>query len=316
MIETARLEATACEGAGYASAQYAHALAEFGRPRPLTRAGGWLIERPIPGGSGLRDAMGPYPLFSCARWEDMHQDLASLEGELVSLVLVSDPLGGYDCALLSDLFPDLMRPYKSHYVVELDRPPFARLPTHHRRNLRRALGGVSVEVCTDPWQFLDQWTALYDVLIARHDIRGMTAFSPQSFAGQFQVPGLVALRATEGDATVAMHLWVRRGRYAYYHLGAASERGYALRAAYALMHRAIEHFGSAGCEWLDLGAGAGAAAGDGDGLSRFKQGWGTGTMPAYLCGRILDRAAYDWLYRRRAASGSDYFPAYRRGEFR
>ena len=52
---------------GYLSQEYAAAFAEFGTARRLPRSGGWLIERPI-AGTDDRDAMGCYPLFSCADW--------------------------------------------------------------------------------------------------------------------------------------------------------------------------------------------------------------------------------------------------------
>jgi len=302
-------------GVGYTSAEYAFALAEFGQPRSLPRAGGWLIERPVPGATGLRDARGPYPLFACTDWEGLGGDLAALEGELVSLTLVTDPFGAYRHDLLAGLFPDLMRPYKPHFVVDLHRPLFAGLSAHHRRNLRRALHGVSVEICDEPRRFIEDWTGLYEVLIARHGIRGMAAFSRQSFTRQFEVPGLVMLRATEDARTVAMHLWIRNGRHAYYHLGAANARGYALRAAYALMHHAVEHFAQADCEQVDIGAGPGADGDGEDGLTRFKRGWSTGTRTVYLCGRILDRPAYAELARQRPAPCSGYFPVYRSGEF-
>lgn len=300
---------------GYAGAAYARAFTEFGRPRALPRSGGWLLERAVPAAPSRNDAMGAYPLFSCPRWEGLGPDLDALEGRLLSVALVTDPFGAYGRELLAAVFPDLMRPYKEHFTVDLRGPLFADLPVHHRRNLRRAGREVAVEVCAEPHRHIDEWTRLYGTLIARHRIRGMAAFSRPSFLAQLQVPGMVALRAREGGVTVAMQLWVRDGVYAYYHLGAACARGYALRAAYALTHRAIEHFAQGGCEQADLGAGAGADPRGDDGLTRFKRGWATGSRPVYLCGRILDRRAYADLARRCATRRPDYFPVYRSGEF-
>jgi hypothetical protein len=77
---------------------------------------------------------------------------------------------------------------------------------------------------------------------------------------------------------------------------------------------AREYFSQHGCRFLNLGAGAGLGP-SADGLSRFKQGWSTSTRTAYLCGRVLDRDAYDRLVRDSHRGGSDYFPAYRAGEF-
>jgi hypothetical protein len=52
-----------------------------------------------------------------------------------------------------------------------------------------------------------------------------------------------------------------------------------------------------------------------DGLSFFKKGWSTGTRTAFFCGRILDPERYAQLATARGVAGTDYFPAYREGEF-
>jgi hypothetical protein len=52
-----------------------------------------------------------------------------------------------------------------------------------------------------------------------------------------------------------------------------------------------------------------------DGLLRFKKGWANTTRQTWLCGRICDRQAYDDLYRQKVDGYTDYFPAYRVGEF-
>jgi hypothetical protein len=65
-------------------------------------------------------------------------------------------------------------------------------------------------------------------------------------------------------------------------------------------------------KWLDLGSGSGVRQ-EPDGLGRFKNGWATGARTAYFGGRILDRAAYARLAER--AGETEYFPAYRAGEF-
>lgn len=67
---------------------------------------------------------------------------------------------------------------------------------------------------------------------------------------------------------------------------------------------------------VDLGAGAGIDDKGTDGLTRFKRGWSTGTRTAYFCGRVFDHAKYSELVRATSASATNYFPAYRAGEFR
>jgi hypothetical protein len=112
-----------------------------------------------------------------------------------------------------------------------------------------------------------------------------------------------------------MTWWFVSAGVGYYHLGAYSDIGYEQRASFALFWRAIEVFRAAGLRWLDLGAGAGLANGAQDGLSRFKRGWSTTTRTAYLCGRILDHTRYSELVTAKGVASTDYFPAYRKGEF-
>lgn len=299
---------------GYAHSDYAGSLEEFGRPRRLPRSGGWLLERSIPGYSE-RDAAGCYPLFSCLDWSHLRADLDDLSGEIVSVVLVADPFGDYEVEYLKDCFADLVVPFKEHFVTDLSRPLESFVDVHHLRNVRKALRTVIVEECRNPSEFLDEWAALYTGLIEKHGITGLTAFSRQTFAKQLSVPGIVAFRASHGGMTIGMLLWYVQGDVAYYHLGAYSKRGYELLASFALFIRAMEEFARRGLRWLDLGAGPGLDKGATDGLSRFKRGWSNETRMAYLCGRIFDRARYEQIASAKRIGDTNYFPAYRQGEF-
>jgi hypothetical protein len=306
------------EATGYAHPAYADALAEFGAPRLLPRSGAWILERTVPGTDDT-DAMGCYPLFACRDWGRLAADLAELDDELVSLVVVPDPFGDHDLSYLEECFPDACKPFKEHFVADLEMSPLVFVHRHHLRYARNALRDVLVERCPEPLAYLDDWVNLYATLIERHTIQGLRRFSRGSFARQLAVPGIRAFRAASESGTVSMLLWYVQGDVAYYHLGASNAAGYELRASFALFWHAIEHFRAAGIRWLDLGAGAGVAEDPGGGLSRFKQGWSSGTRPAYICGRIFDRDRYEDLARRRAAvaapGGDAYFPAYRDGEF-
>jgi hypothetical protein len=313
-IATEGATPTAPPPVGYLHPLYADSLSEFGAPRPLPASGGWVLERGIPGSGGARDAMGCYPLFSCRDWSRLRLDLDDLEGKLVSVALVADPFGAHDAELLRDCFRDAVVPFKEHYVVDLGRDVEEFAHPHHRRNARRALREVSVEECADPPQLLDDWAALYGTLVERHGVRGIAAFSRASFAKQLRVPGCVAFRAVLKGETVGMLLWYVQGGVAYYHLGAYSERGYEARASFALFRRAVDEFARRGLRWLNLGGGAGAGDAS-SGLSRFKQGWATGTRTAYFCGRVLDRGGYERIVAAKGAVPTHYFPAYRLGEF-
>lgn len=67
--------------------------------------------------------------------------------------------------------------------------------------------------------------------------------------------------------------------------------------------------------WLDLGAGAGMANDGTNGLSLYKRGWSTDTRTVYLCGRIFDHKRYAEIVKAKGIAATDYFPAYRKGEF-
>ena len=299
---------------GYMHPAYAESFSSFGEPRLLPKSGAWILKRQIPG-SPFFDAMGCYPLFACPDWSQLHDDLEDVRESLVSLSLVTDPFGDYDEAYLQNCFRDLVVPFKQHYVADLSRPLEGFVHPHHRRNARRALREVHVERCADPATFVGEWTTLYGTLVARHSITGIAAFSRESFARQLDVPGMVAFRAIHEGTTVGMLLWYAQDSRAYYHLGAYSALGYDLRASFALFDYSIEYFTRLGLEWLCLGAGAGTGTNAESGLSRFKQGWSTGTRTAYFCGRIFDQEKYQEIVTARNVPATNYFPAYRLGEF-
>lgn len=300
---------------GYPHGDYAASFADLGVPRFLSGCEGWLLERQIPDSESV-DLTGCYPLFSCLNWSKLRDDLEQLSGEPVSVALVTDPFGDYDEDYLKQCFRDVVVPFKQHYVADLSQDPETFVHAHHRRNTRKAQEAMHVEKCEDPPAFLDEWVTLYANLEERHDIAGITAFSRETFAKQLTVPGMVVFRSMVGGETVGALLWYVQGDVAYYHLGAYSQQGYDLRASFALFSKAIEYFSEAGLRWLSLGGGAGVSGSGTDGLSRFKQGWSTGSRTAYFCGRILNRAMYDRLVEKRKIPATQYFPAYRLGEFK
>jgi Acetyltransferase (GNAT) domain len=289
---------------GYADPGYAESLSEFGAPRHLARSGGWLLERPLPGGSGT-DLTGPYPLFACPNWPGLAEDMEALDEGAVSVVLVADPLADVDEHQLRGAFPDRVVPFKRHQVRELDSP--AQLPEHHRRHLRRSSRALDVEVCAEPLHYLDDWVDLYAGLVALHGLTGVRAFSREAFRRQLTLPGMVAVRADRDGETAGMALWLEDAPNAWYHLAAYAPAGYEVSASYALFAVALDHLRDRGVRRVDLGGAAGAADGE-DGLTRFKRGWATGERIAHLCGRVLDRAAYAEL---KPAGASEWFPAYR-----
>lgn len=103
---------------GYADPAYAASLTEVGEQLLLPRCGGSILVRPTPR-FDYADAIGPYPLFACANWSGLADDLSELRDELVSVSLVADPFGAWTVEELRASFPDLMVPFKEHHVVDL-----------------------------------------------------------------------------------------------------------------------------------------------------------------------------------------------------
>lgn len=295
---------------GYLHGDYARSLGDFGQPRLLSRAQGWLLARAIPATSQC-DAIGCYPLFCCSDWTGLSADLAELQ-DLVSASLVADPFGNHDVRLLRECFPDVMIPFKHHFVADLSRDPSEFVAKHHQRNARYALDHVEMERCVVPTDHAMAWSELYDNLIRRHSIEGIAAFSPLALRSQLAIPGIEMFRAVIGAQTVGAVLWMVQNQIAYYHLAAYSEAGYDAKASFGLFWTSLHYFSGKGVRWLSFGGGPSVREGEDNGLVRFKRGWSTGTRMAYFCGRILNPAAYASLAKSRSAT--NFFPAYRQHE--
>lgn len=300
----------------YADPAYAAQLTHLGTPVPLPRAGGCLLRRDdVPGGGW--DATGPYPLLRCERWDRLADDLDELVGSdgATSVFAVADPLGGWREGDLRAAFCDLARPWKLHQVVDLTVPADRRTRSDHRRKARRA--ARSVDVAEEPARdVVGAWARLYAGLRERHGFAGSGAdFPPERWTAHLAVPGVRAFvaRPVGGGEPVGVLLFACGDGVAHYHLGASSPEGYAVGASFALFRAALDTLAAEGVEVADLGGGAGVADDPSDGLVRFKRGWATHELPAWLCGRVGDadryRAACRAAGREPAASG--FFPAYR-----
>ena len=298
---------------GYAHPSYAFSLSEFGNPRELPRCGGWILERQIHG-FPFKDGMGCYPLFCCRDWSKLHLDLDDLNNDLISLTLVTDPFGNYDISYLQKHF-DLVKPFKKHFIANLNLPIEKIVSKHHRYYAKKALQSLQIELCLSPEDFLDEWIILYNNLIEKHNINGIRAFSRQSFSEQLVVPGIVIFRALYKGETIGARLVYIQDQVAYSHLSAFNPNGYNLRAGYGIDMELIRYLSINGLRYFDHGAGAGIINNTQDGLSKFKKGWSTETRTAYLCGRIFDKKKYLEITTSKNIVNTKYFPAYREGEF-
>jgi hypothetical protein len=288
----------------YASARYAQVFEHVARSLWVPAWGAHVLTREIPGGG--RDALGVYPLAPFAPGADLKAGLAWLKAQgLVSIGLVPDPATAPSMAELQDAF-GLCVPFKTHLLVDYSRE--VQFSRHHRGKVRRALEKVSVEAVSLA-DHLDAWCGLYDNLIERHEIDGLSAFSREAFARLAQVEGLTAVAAFAGDAIVSMHLWVADAAsgVGYSLLAATSPEGYRRSAAYAVNDVSIRLLSHLKC--VNLGGGAGIQAEE-DGLTYFKRGFSNTEVQAHFCGAILDEARYGALSGGLATPAIP-FPAYR-----
>jgi len=318
MMEASMNISTTAEQCGYLGPAYAASLAEFGQPLELPQSGGWLLKRRIPG-TDLFDAMGCYPLFSCQDWKGLKGDLQNLGNRLVSVSLVTDPFGNWEAEDLKGNF-DTAFHFKDHYICDLAADPDQFISKHHRRYARKSLEHSEVELVDNAELHVNEWMDLYSVLVRRHCLTGIKAFSRSSFEKQLAVPGMVMMKITRNATVLGALLWLIQDRVAHAHLMALNEEGYAANAFYGLFWRSIEIFRGAFASrvsFLNFGGGSGSAVGEADGMIFFKKGLSTGVRPVWFCGKILDRVRYDEMVSAKGAAGNSdaYFPAYRKGEF-
>ena len=296
---------------GYMHPGYAQSLSEFGTPTELKQSRAWFLRRRIPG-SAYFDGMSCYPYLTCQDWSMLASDLEAQRDDLVSFVATPDPFGSYTLADLERAFPNGVVHFKDHHVADLDRRRDEIVSPRHRKEAEKALRQLDIECHPQPSQLLGEWTRLFELAVKKFRIKGIRAFSAESFARQLALPGaFMSLARFRGEA-VAAHIQMVHGDAAYAHLAAANDVSRKLGASYALYYAEIEYFADK-VRWIDWGGEAGLAK-DGS-LSSFKRGWSTDKRPVYFCSRIFNYERYDEIAKAKGADSTSYFPAYRAGEF-
>lgn len=295
----------------YGSQDFARSLSHAGRVIEMPHSGGWVLERPI-GSSGLRDAMGCYPITCLQRWEFLESDLTALAGMgLVSLTMVTDPFAPVAPRRLSERF-QVVRPFRRHFVADLGLSTKDICSAHHRYYARYALRSLDVDVCWRPADYVDEWSSLYAESMQRLRVSDLRRFSRAAFDALFQLDGVLLLRACRLGTPVAAEVFVLQGEVAHAHLMANTLEGYRDHASYALHWTAIECL-RPHAAWLNFGGGTALDDGE-NGLTWYKRGWSTSTRQTWLLGAILDPPLYTSLCGEMPAP-SAYFPGYRAGEF-
>jgi hypothetical protein len=288
----------------YATPAYARSLPHVGQAFGVPEWGCEVLLREF---ADAFDATGTYPMAVLAADADLSAGLKRLKAHgAVSVTLVLDDFHRPSLEALRQSF-NLVTRFKTHQLQRATLP-FA-YDKHHRYEVRRASSRVRVRAF-DLAQAMPEWCALYDALVARHELQGLHRFPAEHFRALGRLPGVTSIGAWIDDRLVSAHLWVSDGRFVHSHLAASSEAGYAAGAAYAVYDASIRHF--AGAEVVNFGGGAGFADDGDDGLMRFKRGFANDSAPAYLCGAILDAPRYAELARQTGvAPDTLFFPAYR-----
>ena len=298
---------------GYASPDYALSLKEFGEPYELPRCGGWILVRPIPG-TPYKDAIGCYPLFACRDWTKIHEDLEHVGPDLISLSLVIDPFAAVTPPYFEQHF-DLVKPFKTHYMVDLSCPLESFILKLHQKKARKSLELMDIEVCYQPIQYLDNWITLYDNLIGRHNIRGISTFSPKCFEIQLNIPGMVMFLGRRGGEIVGANLVLIHDQVAHSHLAAYTSEGYKIKASFGILWKVLTYVYEQGIRYINLGGAAGLKDDLKSGLARFKRGWSNERRTVYFCSRIFDRQRYESICQQYQTADAEYFPPYRVNEF-
>lgn len=270
-----------------------------------------MLERQIQG-SAYTDATGLRPYFFCDDWHCLARDIQTYQDRWISVVVATDPFAEITAEELQKCF-DQVSPYKKAYVADLQEPIEKIVTKSHRGNARRAMNKISVEVCNDAADYLDDWILLFNRLKERHSITGIDAYSDESFVHQLRAPGMVAFRGFVDTETVALDLWCRQGNVAHAHLVAMSDEGYRLGASYATKSVAMRYFQESGVRFMNFGALPGSQTDETSGLGHFKAGWSNIRRENYLCTLVCDPEVYKELSAQ-AAVKTPFFPSYRAGE--
>lgn len=294
---------------GYSSPAYGTSFASFGTPVTLPRSGIQMALCPVT--DGLSDFHGVYPFVTARDWTAVKGDLKDWAGRAVAAVFVTNPFADQDVAS-SDLEPflDVMRVFKTHYVVQLGGNWRETTRKTTRQYARRGLATHEMSIRPASARDMPEFWSHYSTLIDRHRLQGMQAMSPAMIEAQLAVPGAYIARALGTEGSVACMILYGEDGVLYPHLIGISREGYRAFASYAIIQFTLDWAEDNGFACVNLGGVAGATADAKDGLATFKRGWANQSRSTYLCGKILDEGKYRALLSD-DTRGSCFFPAYR-----
>lgn len=293
----------------------ASAVLDAGAPRFL-RAGDVVfaaLERDIPGAAGLTDLTTPYGVGGPAGPGDGEAFYAAYDawcrerGAVTTFIRYHPVLENHRLAprrLALERLADT-----ATWPLEPGRDVVADMHSMHRRGARKAVkAGVEATITPAP-ERLEDFVELYEEGMRRRDAKPFYFFPPAYWEGLLGLgERLLRLdaRSASGELLAGM-LCLATPPWLYYHLGAATDEGFAIGASKLLFVEAARHGQAHGYAEFHLGGGLGGRE---DSLSEFKHRLSGAPGRAFWIGKLVhDVARYRELSGRDDTDG--YFPPYR-----
>lgn len=300
----------------YRSLNYANCFKESGDVYRLPQTDSYLIQKPYK--DGFSDLCSVYPFYDPPKKHqfyhiDLIADINSItDPNILSVTIVTNPLMKWaEMPVGKDNWCwSYCKEFKTHYYIDyrekLD------LPSNHKRNIKKSLNSldIKIDMISSNEKKAQSFIGFYKNLVKRHDIVGFADFPDSYFLSLFNVPGIMLLEAyPKGSREPCGQItYLLDGEYAYYHLAAYNEEGYANNASFGMMHSAIEYFRSLGVNKLLLGGSAGMIEDENDGLARFKKGFSNKSIKNHILGKVLNESKYNEFSK---GINKEYFPLYR-----
>ncbi len=288
----------------YNSKIYAECFSELGEIYALKKSGVFCLKLPNQF-TPYYDLSYCYPFITPNNCNNLIQDLIE-ETEFQCFYGVLNPWIEFNNSY--EFFDRAFR-YKFHYFVELDEKNiWDKLHSTHKRKIKSSLKHIKVTI-EKPENVAEKWVELYENLIKKHNIKGLTKFSPSILKKFLLVPGSKIYSAyVQGDLS-GLAVFYELNSIVYYHLAAYSDKAYQVSASYGLFWEAINNFRE---KFSILHLGGVSDSGNTDGLKFFKAGWGSNTIPVYFLAKILNRAKFtETVCISKSEHIKDFFPPYR-----